>query len=37
MDLTKDDAQFLKHFMDKPDFQQFVINSGFGVASRRKD
>ena len=37
MDITKDDTQFLKHFMDNPDFKQFVINSSFDVAYKGKD
>ena len=36
MGMMKEDTQFLKHFMDNPDFKQFVINSSFGVVCKRK-
>ena len=32
--MMKDDTQFFKHFMDNPDFKQFVINASFDVAYR---
>ena len=31
-DIMKDDTQFFKHFMDNPDFKQFVSNASFNVA-----
>ena len=34
MGMMKDDTQFFKHFMDNPDFKQFVINTSFDVAYR---
>ena len=37
MGIMKDDTQFFKHFMDNPDFRQFVINASFDVAYRGKD
>ena len=36
MGIMKDDTQFFKHFMDNPDFRQFVINASFDVAYRGK-
>ena len=34
MGITKDDTQFLKHFMDNPDFKRFVTSSSFNMAYR---